>query len=437
MRLYAKAARSEITGLVLEHATVGLEVDSAELTVKDSVFRATKELAVRVTDDVVLAGFAGNTFDQVGAVAMSVPPAALVGIGANTFGADTAIEVRAGNATASGTWAYPGAPLRVSGEVYLDGKNGKMTVEVAAGNRLRFDSGGALLVGYTGDAELKVTGTKDAPVTFGSAGDQQPGAWERGVTSYSKGTITVDHALFAHGGRDDAGALRAEGGRLAVTNTRFTDNKVGLSLDDASELRGFDSNQLGGNQVAALLVFPRHLGALGAASTYAATQKIGVRGGRVDKTATWALQAGAEVVVDGEINVEGGATLTVPAGASYRFTEAGALYVGYASPGTLLVQGTAAQPVTMAGVRDGAGAWKGIELYAQAVASVVEHLVVKGAGGGAGVRASSGAVLKVDGLTCGACEAAALTWDCASKVTQTGVKAEGGTPKGAVAPDGC
>jgi len=345
------------------------------------------------------------------------------------------IQLRGGAARASGTWPNPGAPLLVSGEVYIEGKTGKATIEVAAGTTFKLESGGAIYVGYGGEGELKVAGTAAAPVTFSSAGDQTPGAWDRGIIAYARGAITVDHASFAHGGRDDQGALRSEGGKLAVTASSFKDNVVGLSADDATELRAFDQNQLAGNRDAGLALFPRHLGVLGAANTYDG-QKIVVRPGRVDKKVTWALQTGAQVVIDGEVYVEQGGALTVPAGASYAFSDAAALYIGYGGDGTLLVQGTADKPVTFAGVRDDAGSWKGVELYSRAVGSTIAHLVVKGAAGG-GVRVSGGGAVKVDGLTCATCEEAALRWDCASKVTQTGVKAESGTPKAALAPEGC
>ncbi len=436
VHLYPKAARSQIDGLVLEFAETGLEIDAPDVAVKGSTLRATKAAGMRVADDVTLAGFDGNTIEQPGAVALSLPPSAMVGVGAtNKLPADAVVELRGGTASASGTWPNLGAPLRVAGEVYIEGKPSKATITVAAGATFRFDSGGALYVGYGGDGELKVAGTTDAPVTFASAGDASPGAWEKGIIAYSRGAISLDHALVQHGGIDGHGALRSEGGKLAITGSTFKDNKVAVSLDDASELRGFDQNQLVGNSEQALVLFPRHLGALGAANTYADGQVVLVHGGTADKPATWALQRGAAVSVDGEVYVDGGA-VTIPAGATYAFTDGAALYVGYGKTGTLVVQGTADQPVTFKGARDEAGAWKGLELYSNAVASTLTQVHVSDAAQ-ACVRASGGAAVTIDGLVGTKCETAALTWDCQSKVKQSGVKAADGTPKGAVAPDGC
>jgi hypothetical protein len=282
-----------------------------------------------------------------------------------------------------------------------------------------------------------VKGTKDAPVAFISGGAAEPGAWERGIVTYQRGVLSLDHVIVQHGGVDTRGAVRVEGGKLSVTNSIIKDNVVGVSVDQAGDLKAFDKNETGGNKEAALVVHPNHLGVLGASNVYAAGEKLVVHNGDSGKAATWAVQAGAEIVVDGEIYVDGGA-VTIPAGATYSFTEAGAIYVGYNKEGALVVQGTKDKPVTFKGVRDDSGTWKGVELYSRASGSSLENVVVKNAGGAGGVRISGGqASVKVNGLTCATCEAAALTWDCGSKVTQTGVKHDGGTPKGALAPEGC
>lgn len=436
VHLYPKAARSQLDGLVVEFADTGIELDAPDVAIKGSTLRAAKAVGLRVADDVALAAFDGNTIEQPGTLALSLPPSALIGIGAtNKLPADAVVELRGGTASASGTWPNLGAPLRVTGEVYVEGKPGKATITVAAGATFRFDSGGALYVGYGSDGELKVAGTTEAPVTFASANDATPGAWEKGVIAYSKGTITLDHAVVQHGGVDGRGAVRSEGGNLAITASTFKDNKVGLSLDDASELRGFDQNQLVGNTEQAAVLFPRHLAALGAANTYADGQVVLVHAGAVDKPVTWALQKAAAVTIDGEVYVDGGA-VTIPAGATYAFADGAGLYVGYGKTGTLIAQGTADQPVTFKGARDEAGAWKGVEFYSNAVASTLTQLHVSDAAT-ACVRASGGAAVTIDGLVGTRCETAALTWDCGSKVKQSGVKAAGGTPKGAVAPEGC
>jgi hypothetical protein len=436
IHLYPKAARSQIEGLVLEYAETGLELDAADVAIKGATLRANKAAAVRVSDDVPLAAFDANTIEQPGVVALSLPPAALISVGAtNKIPAEAVIELRGGAATTTGTWPNLGAPIRVVGEVYIEGKPSKAAITIAAGATFRFDSGGALYVGYGGDGELKVAGTTEAPVSFGAAGDATPGAWEKGIIAYSKGAITLEHAVVQHGGVDGRGALRSEGGKVAVTASTFKENKVGLSLDDASELRGFDQNQLVGNTEQALVLMPRHLGALGAANTYADGQVVLVHGGGIDKPATWALQPAAAVTIDGEIYVDGGA-VTIPAGATYAFADGAALYVGYGDTGTLVVQGTTDKPVTFKGSRAEAGAWKGVELYSKAVASTLTQLHVSDAAT-ACVRASGGATVTIDGLVGSKCETATLTWDCSSKVKSGGVKAAAGTPKGALAPEGC
>jgi hypothetical protein len=269
-----------------------------------------------------------------------------------------------------------------------------------------------------------------------SAGDAQPGAWERGIIVYSHGSLSMDYAKVQHGGADGKGAIRGEGGKVSITNSIINDNVIGVSLDDQTELKAFDANETFNNHDYALVLHPKHLAVLGA-NKYAADQMIEVQAGNVEKDSTWALQNNASVAIHGEIYIDGG-SLTIPAGAEYSFNESAALYVGYNKDGRLIVQGTKDKPVVFKGARDDVGSWKGVELYSHANGSSIENLVVKNAGGGGGVRVSGGAsTVKVNGLTCSKCEEAALKWDCGSKVTPTGVKADSGTPKGAVAPEGC
>jgi len=436
IHLYAKAARSEITSLVLEYAQIGIDLEGPDVVIKDSTFRGTKEMALRVTDDLTLGGLSGTTFDKPGTVAMSVPPSAFAAIAAgNVFPADAVIQLRGGKASVSGTWQNPGAAVRVTGEVYIEGTSGKSTIEIAAGTSFLFESGGGLYVGYAGDGELRVAGTAQARVSFRSAGDAVPGAWDHGIIVYSRGSLALSYANVEHGGRENAGAVRAEGGgKLSIMSSSIKNNVVGVTVDEPSTLVTFDQNELATNKDAALIVLPKHVGALGGASSYT-NQRIIVHGGRVDKTATWAAQPGAAVSVDGEIYIEGGATLTVPAGARYDFTEAGAVYVGYGGAGTLIAKGTADAPITFAGARDEEGSWKGIELSDRAASNVLENVVITNAK--VGVRVTGAGAAKIDKLTCTKCQEAALQWDCASKVTQTGVKSSGGKAQPTVAPQGC
>ena len=436
VHLYAKAARSEITGLVLEYAQIGIDLESPDVVIKDSTFRGTKEMAVRAMDDLTLGGVSGTTFDKPGPLAMSIPPTALVAIGpGNVFSPDSVIQLRGGTAHVSGTWQNPGAPVRVSGEVYIEGKSGKCTIEIAAGTNFLLESGGAMYVGYGGDGELRVAGTTQARVTFRSAGDATPGAWDKGIIVYSHGSLALAYAPVEHGGRENAGAVRVEGGgKLSITASSFKNNVVGVTVDEPSTLLAFDQNELADNKDAALTVFPKHVAALGGASSYT-NQRIVIHGGRVEKTATWATQSGAVGVVDGEIYVEGGASLTVPAGAQYSFTEAAAMYVGYGGPGTLIAKGTPQAPITFAGARDDEGSWHGIELSNSAVSNVLENVVLTNAK--VGVRVTGAGAAQIDKLTCTKCQEAALQWECGSKVTQTGVKATGGKARATVAPTGC
>lgn len=435
VHLYDKAARSEIVGLVIEHANVGLDIDSVDVTVKDSTFREAKEMSVRVADAATLTDFSGNTFDKPGAVAMSVPPSAMIAIANNTLGPDTMFQLRAGKASTSGVWRNPGAPVRVTGEVYIEGTSGKSTIEVAAGTTFKLETSAAFFVGYNSDGELKIAGSPQAPVTFTSAQDATPGAWGAGVIAYEKGVLSANHAVFEYGGREKGGVLRAEGGgKLSVMASAFKNNVVGLSVDESSELRAFDQNTMEGNKDAALMLSPKHVAALGGENKYV-DQRILIHGGKVERSVTWSVQRGAQVVIDGEVYVEGGAVLTLPAGAKYLFTDEAQIYVGYSGSGTLVATGTTAAPIVFAGARGDEGSWKGLELADKSVNCKLENVDIEHAVVGVMVRGQG--TVAIDTLRCTTCKEAALRWECTAKVTHKAVSAVKGSAKGAVAPEGC
>ncbi|HVV88227.1 MAG TPA: hypothetical protein VHE35_34535 [Kofleriaceae bacterium] len=421
VHLYEKAARSQITGLVVEHANVALELDASDVSIKDTTLRASKDVSVRISNDVTLAAFDNVTFDQPGPMAMSLPPSAMIGLGAgNHLPPDTTVELRAGTAAASGTWPALGAPVRVDGEVYIEAKAARPTITLAAGATYKFDGAGALYAGYNEDGELKAAGTPDKPITFDSSTDAAPGAWDKGIVSYEHGTISLDHVVVKHGGADGAGAVRAQGGKLSITGSTIAENTVGVSLDDSSQLVAFDGNTLKDNKDQGMIVRPRHLGSFGAGNTWNGQQLL-VHNGNVETSATWALQKDAAVVVDGELYVDG-ATVTIPAGARYLFSDSGGLFVGYNKDASLVAEGTATMRIVLQGQRDEVGAWKGLELDAHSVASKLAHVSVRDSANGC-VRVNDGTAT-IDDLVGGKCETATLTWSCSAKVTQTNVTAE-------------
>src|SRR5207253_1534769 len=114
-----------------------------------------------------------------------------------------------------------------------------------------------------------------------------------------------------------------------------------------------------------------------------------------------------------------------------------AIRVGTNDNAGLRLQGSADKPVKFAGLRDEAGSWEAIYLRSNSRDSILENVVLRDAGGDAGVEVGGGANAKITNLKCEKCAAAALSYECDSKVTASGVSAAEGTPTGEKKPEGC
>ena len=105
--------------------------------------------------------------------------------------------------------------------------------------------------------------------------------------------------------------------------------------------------------------------------------------------------------------------------------------------GSLRMQGTAEAPIRVVGVNDRRGTWDAIRLHERSAGNVIEHVLLRNAGGAAAVEVKGGADLKVDGLECARCYSPALTWTCDAKVNAQGLAIKDGTPAEMIAPSGC
>ena len=103
-----------------------------------------------------------------------------------------------------------------------------------------------------------------------------------------------------------------------------------------------------------------------------------VRGGTVARSAKW-QSPGAPLVLAGEVYVDGEAgqraTLELVPGLELRFTEAGALLIGYYSLAGLNARGTAEAAITFtAHERREAGGWRGVGVHGQGEANIERAL---------------------------------------------------------------
>ena len=429
LHLYANASRSSITGLVLEHAGskgAGLTVDAEDVTIKDSTFRSIKDAGVVNDKKGAFTEFTGNTFEDVGRVAVKVkaPMAGQIGEG-NKFAADSGVFVVGGKLEADATWKAIGAPFTLLGDVQISGKDGaQATLTVEPGATLKFDGNAGIGVGYYAEGGFKAVGTADKPIVFTSDEKEEPGAW-KGVIVHANGEAEVEHAQLKHGGKKESdGVFKiANKGRATITNTLFESNKVGLVMNGRdSKLETFDNNEFK-TTPQAMVIDGKDFGSIGANNKYADDAKIDVNGGRMKGDFTWETQQGATVELVKNLSVDEG-VLEIKAGFELHVNDGVTIDVGYYATGGLKLMGEADKPIKIVGTRDDAGTWKSIVFHKGAHGNELNHVLIRNAGGEGGLVFKRGSDGKVDTLTCEKCSGEAIKRDDNAKVEAKDVKAQ-------------
>jgi hypothetical protein len=426
--------RSSIEGLIVEfggqEGSQAVLVEADEVTWKSSIVRDSKGAGMVVKGKGRIKDFTGNSFERTAATPLAVEPEAVGGIGTgNKFPKDSVLEVSAGTVDQAIVWQNPGAPIHVTGQVMVENDKVKASLEISAGTEIRFGPEGRFTVGYNTAGALKVSGTKEAPVLFTTAGPKEKGSWPP-LAIFNNGEGTFDFATFEYGGTEEKGVL-VSAGKLSVRGSIFRENAAGVQILPEGKLLAVDGCTFEKNTAYAIQLSPNQFAALGA-NTYDARSRLRLLRGTVNETQTWKAQ-GAIVELTDQLMVEGKNILTVEAGTQLEVRDGVDIAVGYNDQGGLRLTGTAEKPIVVAGVRHEPGAWAGIVLYPNARDSVFEQVVIKDAKTGLGLKGPSTATVK--GFVCANCAEAALTYECDSKVTAQTVKADGGSAKAEVKPD--
>lgn len=408
VRLYSKSARSSISGLVLEYAGEdkdgGLKVDAPDVRVEHSKFQHLKGAGVVTGKEASFAAFTDNSFTDVGKIAIRLPANVVAGLGiGNTYDEAARIVVPGGSIGDDAHWMAQGVAIQVGGEIKVSGADGaRAKLSLDPGIRLEFGGSGRISNGYYGEATLEARGTKEKPIVFASSDREEAGAW-RGIVIYGKGEGTFEHVEFHHGGKDDKdGVLKADGAaRLSIEHATFNENTTGVVLRGGEvKLTKFANNTFT-KTPGAVRVHAAVMGGVGEGNAYDAGSIITVDGGKVVADAKWSLQTGAQVQMDGNLQVSGG-KLELAAGYTLAFKDGASMSLGYYDNGTLVAQGTAESPVTLKGQRDEAGAWKGLVFYGKASANDVKNLVLRNTAEPA-VKIDKAASGTIDGLKCELC----------------------------------
>ncbi|MCE9575804.1 MAG: hypothetical protein K8W52_21825 [Deltaproteobacteria bacterium] len=420
VHLYANAARSTIDGLVLEFGDNGqgaLLIDAIDVAITNTTIRDAKEFGLYVGNEGSITGGTGLTFERAGKIAASFPANGIGGLGAGNTFKDGFVQIRPGVVDTDATWKNPGAYYLVEGGVDVNGKNTRSTLTIEAGAEFRFKPDGYLEVGYNTAAAVVVKGTKDKPVVLRGDAD---GEW-RGIGTQANGELTIEGATVTGGGQDDDhGAVYAKAGTLTVKDVAFAKNKIGLTATADAKLKAVTGASFDGK---AWKLAPDQIGALDGTNTYAAGAIGEIINGTVAHDQTWVAQAGAEVHVSGDVGVEGG-TLTIGPGVELRFDNC-QLQAGYGAKGTLKIVGSADKPVVLRGLRDEKDAWTGVVFNASSNDNVIENAQIKDVSGDTAVTVHGAIKADLKNVTFKRV-AAGVGYDCDSKVTQAGLKMDGG-----------
>ncbi len=249
--------------------------------------------------------------------------------------------------------------VAIEGTVYV-----YATLTLEPGARLVAADGAQLIVGaYDKPGKLISKGTAEAPVVMTSKGDQAPGVWVGVRLDGAAARSQVDGLVIENAGSGEIAALEVAAPDVTIGSLTVRKSK-GPALDLQVEAS---------TPVASLTVEEVGMPAL-RTTAQAANGVVAVAGegaqahivsGRFDKDAKLAA-IGVPWVLTFEASVEGNestssSTLTVAAGADLRFTESGALTVGYYNNGKLVLAGEAGKEVKLGFAREPqAAAWRGI-----------------------------------------------------------------------------
>jgi len=258
-------------------------------------------------------------------------------------------------------------------------------IEVEAGRRLAVIDEGA----------LRAAGTPERPIRIvGSAAE--PGHWASLAIGTADPRNVLRHVTLAHGGTASANSNHVattlfvpSSGRVRLQDVRVeASSGHGMVADRLADLTGFARNAFVGNAEAPLVLHPRLVGVVDAASRFADPDPdsaqpafVLLTRGDVEFDVQW-VPLDVPLRVEHPVQVVDGARLTLTPGTTVEFASRSGLLVACGSNAgrALHVAGSADAPVVLRGVESGPGAWGGLHFCGDDPDNVVRHARIEGAG---------------------------------------------------------
>jgi hypothetical protein len=297
---------------------------------------------------------------------------------------------------------------------------------IEAGTTIEFSQGGAIIIEENGSLEIRGTASNKV-VLRAEDNSSTRGVWA-GIIIYSNDVSNlIEHAVISGGGGEEfnsngdlGNVVVYHGARLTARNTTFSNSEAfGLNVLTATNVTLSNLNFTGCAKPLALPASQAHK--IDAASTYTDNdnQFVEVSVGGITEIVTWQslpipyrivpTSGGLFTVIGPEDN--GG--LTVAAGADIEFSA----NCGIGAYGTsyLRFEGNSSQNVSLRGLTNTAGAWKGVYFETNNTQNSLDYVNITGAGSEAfnsnnniaSVVAFAGSALNVsncnisNGLVCG------------------------------------
>lgn len=259
-------------------------------------------------------------------------------------------------------------------------------VTIAPGTVLFFEEGAGLDV--TGS--LKAVGTADEPITFRGVTEVK-GFWTGLHIDSNSPNNDFNYVRVRHAGSgtvqccsNTIASIHVESGRLSLRNSELSDGEgVGLSVEDDGLLSEYDNNTITTHDLSPIVISANHLGELdGTSSSYTNNgNNVAVISDEDVRTSqTWPnlgiaylFPEGTIEVIDCDIDIEAGATLT--------FEENGGLAIN--EDASLKAVGTSDNTIVFNGLQDVPGYWAGLHYESNNNDNQLEYIAISNAGSGA------------------------------------------------------
>jgi len=397
----------EYAGAYDQHGKANVTIEGTSVALRDVRLRKGLGLGLNFeTADAFPSEFSGVYFESLGGGALALELrhlARLAGGASMGEGVDHAL-LRGGGLYESATLPAWGVPWQLLGDS-VGVQNGAV-LTIQPGVTVQVGSGVRLTAGGQTEGGFAFEGTAEAPIVLQSAEvTPGPGDWDKLVI-----TPKTSRAVFRHVTLRHAGQLETSGGKAALVVGGPIDELTDVHIEDSAGYclivqdgaplpAAIDGLEVVSSALAAISLNAAQL-ALVADVTLPADAAVIVRAGSLVGDAD--LSAVPHVAwVEGRIDVNGGGSLRLGAGTTWRFAAGAGLWVGgVGGEGTLVAEGTAAAPLRFTSVAESpaAGAWDKLVFGpgCQSRGCSLKHAVVEFGGGSTTLVAANVAVAGSD-----------------------------------------